>query len=128
MLQGKDNEVIIRLSGVIAHTNHGVSDAEQEVGQRMVFDLEMEPATCDATATDDVMDTVDYGEVTVWLVEAAMDTRYRTLERLVAVLAEGLLESFGLEAIRLRATKPVPPVPVTMDGASVEIFRRRDEY
>lgn len=128
MLQGNDGEVIIRLEGVIAHTNHGVTAAEQEVGQRMVFDLEMEPAECRATATDDVLDTVDYGEVTAWLIESAMDTRYRTLERLVTVLAEGLLENFRVDAVRLRATKPVPPVPVTMDGASVEIFRRRDEY
>ncbi|MCB0831081.1 MAG: dihydroneopterin aldolase [Solirubrobacterales bacterium] len=128
MLKGEDGEVIIRLEGVIAHTNHGVTAAEQEVGQRMVFDLEMEPDGCQATATDDVLDTVDYGEVTAWLVESAMDTRFRTLERLVSALADGLLENFRLRAVRLRATKPVPPVPVTMDGASVEVFRRRDDY
>ena len=92
----------------------------------MIFDLEMEPMVCVATETDDVSDTVDYGEVTSWLVESAMVTRYRTLERLVAVLAEGLLATFGLRSVRVRATKPEPPVPVTMDGASVEVFRRRD--
>ncbi len=128
MLKGDNGEVIIRLEGVIAHTNHGVTQAEQEVGQRMIFDVEMEPFACQATATDQVEDTVDYGEVTAWLVEMAMDTRYRTLERLVAVLAQGLLDNFGLQAVRLRATKPVPPVPVTMDCASVEVFRRRDDY
>lgn len=126
MLQGENGEVTIRLEGVIAHTNHGVTEAEQEIGQRMVFDLELEPVDCQATATDDVGDTVDYGEVTAWLVEAAMSTRFRTLERLVTVLAEGLLATFRLRAVRLRATKPVPPVPVTMDGASVEVFRRRE--
>lgn len=126
MLTGEDGEVTIRLEGVVAHTNHGVTDAEQEIGQRMIFDLEMEPVACQATTTDDVEDTVDYGEVTAWLVEAAMSTRFRTLERLATVLAEGLLATFPLRAVRVRATKPVPPVPVTMDGASVEVFRRRD--
>lgn len=111
---------------MIAHTNHGVSDAEQEIGQRMIFDLEMEPIECGATDTDDVEDTVDYGEVTAWVVETSMATNYRTLERLVTVIAEGLLAAFRLRAVRVRATKPVPPVPVTMDGASVEVFRSRD--
>ncbi len=126
MLEGDDGEVIIRLEGVIAHTNHGVTEAEQQLGQRMIFDLEMEPIACGATESDDVDDTVDYGEVTAWLVESAMDTSYRTLERLVTVLAEGLLATFNLRSVRVRATKPEPPVPVTMDGASVEVFRRRE--
>lgn len=126
MLQDENGEVIIRLEGVIAHTNHGVTDAEQELGQRMVFDLEMEPIDCQATETDDVEDTVDYGEVTAWLVASAMETRYRTLERLVNVLAEGLLATFRLRSVRVRATKPEPPVPVTMYGASVEVYRSRD--
>lgn len=122
----EEPEVIISLRGVVAHTNHGVTEAEQELGQRMIFDLEMEPIDCLATGTDDVEDTVDYGEVTAWLVEAAMATRYRTLERLVTVLAEGLLATFRLRSVRVRATKPEPPVPVTMEGASVEVFRSRD--
>ena len=126
MLRGENGDVIIRLEGVVAHTNHGVTDAEQELGQRMIFDLEMEPFDCAATETDDVSDTVDYGEVTAWLVEWAMATRYRTLERLVTVLAEGLLVTFRLRSVRVRAIKPEPPVPVTMDGASVEVFRRRE--
>lgn len=126
MLDGENGEVVIRLEGVIAHTNHGVTEAEQEVGQRMIFDLEMEPIDCFATETDDVEDTVDYGDVTAWLVEAAMATRYRTLERLVTVLAEGLLATFQLRSVRVSATKPEPPVPVTMAGATVEVFRSRD--
>ena len=74
MLEGENGEVIIRLEGVIAHTNHGVTEAEQELGQRMIFDLEMEPIDCGATETDDVEDTVDYGEVTAWLVESGDGT------------------------------------------------------
>ena len=35
------DKVTVRLSGVSVHTNHGVGAAEREVGQRMVFDLEL---------------------------------------------------------------------------------------
>ena len=123
-----DSPDIIFLRDLRIDTVIGIYGWERQVTQTLVFDLEMEPDGCQATATDDVLDTVDYGEVTAWLVESAMDTRFRTLERLVSALADGLLENFRLRAVRLRATKPVPPVPVTMDGASVEVFRRRDDY
>ncbi len=120
-----DASPVIRLSGVELHTNHGVTDAEQELGQRMLFDIEMFPDQITATETDEIEGTIDYGAVTGSLVEAATGTRYRTLERLVTVIADALLEEFPLAAVRVRATKPEPPVPVSMTGASVEIFRRR---
>lgn len=121
--------VLISLTGVELHTHHGVSDAEQELGQRMLFDVEMAVKAADAgaTETDEIDSTVDYGEVTSTLAGVATENRYRTLERLVTVIAESLLAQFPVEQVRVRATKPEPPVPVTMTGASVEILRRRDD-
>ncbi len=126
MARPDTGDVIITLSGVELHTNHGVSDAEQELGQRMLFDVEMIPERVPAAESDDITGTVDYGSVVAYLTEAATGARYRTLERLVTVIADGLLERFPLVEVRVRATKPEPPVPVSMDGASVEVFRSRD--
>lgn len=126
MANPETGDVIITLSGVELHTNHGVSDAEQELGQRMLFDVEMIPDRVSATVSDDIEGTVDYGAVTEFLAGKATEVRYRTLERLVTVIAEGLLEQFPVTEVRVRATKPEPPVPFSMDGASVEIFRSRD--
>ena len=126
MSSPETGDLIITLTGVELHTNHGVTDAEQELGQRMLFDLELIPERVPAAETDEIEGTVDYGEVTSYLVEAATGTRYRTLERLVSVIADGLIERFPLVEVRVRATKPEPPVPVSMDGASVEIIRSRD--
>jgi dihydroneopterin aldolase len=126
MSHPETGEVIITLSGVELHTNHGVTDAEQELGQRMLFDVEMIPDQVPATDTDEIEGTVDYGAVTEYLAETATGTRYRTLERLVTVIADGLLDRFPVVEVRVRATKPEPPVPFSMDGASVEIFRHRD--
>ncbi len=120
--------VMIRLSGVSVHTNHGVGAAEREVGQRMVFDLELELEHCGATANDALDGTVDYGAVTETLVEAATAESYLTLERLVTVVAESLLERFPPAGrVSVRATKPEPPIQVVMDGASVEVTLDRSE-
>ena len=55
--------VTVRLSGVSVHTNHGVGAAEREVGQRMVFDLELLLTECGATVSDALEGTVDYGAI-----------------------------------------------------------------
>ncbi|MCB0870511.1 MAG: dihydroneopterin aldolase [Solirubrobacterales bacterium] len=126
MSEPETGDLVITLSGIELHTNHGVTDAEQELGQRMLFDVELIPDRVPATETDEIEGTVDYGAVTSFLVEAATTDRYRTLERLVTVIADGLLDRFPVVEVRVRATKPEPPVPVSMDGASVEIFRSRE--
>ncbi|MDQ2621693.1 MAG: dihydroneopterin aldolase [Actinomycetota bacterium] len=117
---------IIRLRGITLYTHHGVGEAEREIGQRMIFDLDLLPVSCEATATDDVADTIDYGEVTGLVVDLATGRSFHTLERLVTVIAETVLDRFPAESVTVRATKPVPPVPVTMDGASVEVTMRRN--
>lgn len=120
------SDVTVRLSGVSVHTNHGVGAAEREVGQRMVFDLELVLGRCGATATDELAGTVDYGAVTEELVGAARARSYLTLERLVTVIGETMLDRFRtVDRVTVRATKPEPPIPVVMDGASVEVALSR---
>jgi dihydroneopterin aldolase len=120
-----ESSVEVELRGLSIYTHHGVSDAEQEVGQRLEFDLSFEVADCDAVLTDRVDDTVDYSEVCDIVALAATERSYRTLERLCQVVAERLMERFGCEEIRVRAAKPEPPVPYPVDSASVEVTLER---
>ncbi|MDQ2622246.1 MAG: dihydroneopterin aldolase [Actinomycetota bacterium] len=117
--------VTVQLSGVSVHTNHGVGEAEREVGQRMVFDIDLSLLECSATETDDLDGTVDYSRVTELLVEIATERSYQTLERLTAVIAERFLDQFNATMVRVRAVKPEPPIAVSMNGAAVELILRR---
>jgi dihydroneopterin aldolase len=124
--QPEPGAVTVRLSGVSVHTHHGVSEAERQVGQRMIFDLELTLTGCEATESDELADTVDYGAVTEALVEAATSRSYLTLERLTAVIGECLLDRFpSVGVVTVRGSKPEPPIPVVMDGASVELTMSR---
>lgn len=116
-------EVEIRTLSI--YTHHGVTDAEQEVGQRMEFDLTLEVPHCDAVLTDRVEDTVDYSEVCDIVALAATERSYRTLERLCHVVAERLMERFECESVRVRAAKPEPPVPYPVQEAGVEVTLER---
>ena len=84
--------VTVAIAGLSLYTRHGVSDAERELGQRLVFDIEFELTQCDAMVTDRVEDTVDYGEVCEQVALAAQERSYRTLERLCAAIADRLTE------------------------------------
>ena len=56
-------EVTIEVSGLSLFTHVGVTAAEREVGQRLLLDLRLDVGDCDATVTDRIEDTVDYGAV-----------------------------------------------------------------
>ncbi len=114
-------EVTIRIDGMSVHTHHGVTEAEREIGQRMVFDLELVVPDCGATSSDRVEDTVDYGELSGLVAELATAESRLTLERLVDLIGREVLDRYPVSRVTVRATKPEPPVPFTMDGASVEL-------
>jgi dihydroneopterin aldolase len=119
------SSVEVEIRGLSIYTHHGVTDAEQEVGQRMEFDLTLEVPHCDAVLTDRVEDTVDYSEVCDIVALAATERSHRTLERLCQVVAERLMERFDCESVRVRAAKPEPPVPYTVQEAGVEVTLER---
>ena len=122
---GPDSSVEVELRGLSIYTHHGVSDAEQEVGQRLEFDLSFDVPDCDAVLTDRVEDTVDYAEVCDIVALAATERSYRTLERLGQVIAERLMERFDCEEVSVRAAKPEPPLSYRVDEAAVEVTLER---
>jgi 7,8-dihydroneopterin aldolase/epimerase/oxygenase len=124
---GIESRVEVDLRGISIYTHHGVSDAEQEVGQRLEFDLSFDVPDCDAVLTDRIEDTVDYSEVCDIVALAATERSYRTLERLAQVIGGRLIERFGCESVRVRASKPEPPLPLSIQEVGVEVTQERNE-
>lgn len=121
--RGDDHDISteVEIRGLSIYTHHGVSEAEQEVGQRLEFDISFDVPACDAVLTDRIEDTVDYGAVCDLVALAATERSYRTLERLCAVVAERLVERYGCESVRVRAAKPEPPLPIALREVAVEV-------
>jgi 7,8-dihydroneopterin aldolase/epimerase/oxygenase len=115
--------VSIEISGLSLYTRHGVSEAEREIGQRLVFDIAFELDECEATLTDQIEDTIDYGEVCEQVALAAQERSYKTLERLCAAVADRLMDRFGAESVRVKAAKPEPPIALPVDEVSVEVWK-----
>ena len=126
--EGFDDEtpepaVAIQITGLSLYTRHGVTEAEREIGQRLLIDVAFEVSGCDATVTDRVEDTVDYADACEQVALAAQERSYKTLERLCAAIAERLCDRYGADSVRVKATKPEPPIPLPVEEVSVEVWR-----
>jgi len=115
--------VTVEVTGLSLYTRHGVTEAERELGQRLVIDVELELPACDATVTDRVEDTVDYADVCEQVALAAQERSYKTLERLCSAIADRLTDRFGVDSVRVKAAKPEPPIALPVEEVSVEVWK-----
>jgi dihydroneopterin aldolase len=123
---GAAEAVTVEIAGLSLYTHHGVSEAEREVGQRLVLDLRLDIGESDATVTDSIDDTVDYSEVCQLVALVAQQRSHKTLERLCSTIANRLLADYDLEGVWVKATKPEPPIPLAVDEVSVEVWREAE--
>jgi dihydroneopterin aldolase len=120
-------EVTIEISGLSLYTHVGVTAAEREVGQRLLVDLRIDVGECDATVTDRIEDTIDYGQVCEMANLVAHQRTYKTLERLCAAIADRVLDSYDAAAVWVKAAKPEPPLALPVGEVSVEVWREASE-
>ena len=120
---GLEAVVTIEVRGLSLYTHHGVGAAEREVGQRLVFDITFDVEDCAATVTDEVEDTIDYGDVCQYVALAASERSFKTLEALCASIGDRLIERYGATAVSVRAAKPEPPIPLPVEEVAVEVFK-----
>jgi dihydroneopterin aldolase len=123
---GSEPEVTIEISGLSLFTHVGVTAAEREVGQRLLLDMRLDVGECDATVTDRIEDTVDYGAVCDSANLVAQQRTYKTLERLCTAIADRLLSQYGAQAVWVKAAKPEPPLPLPLQEVSVEVWREAE--
>src|SRR5258707_6919683 len=107
---GIESSAEVELRGLSIYTHHGVSEAEQEVGQRLEFDISFDVPDCDAVLTDRLEDTVDYAQVCDIVAFSATDRSYRTLDRLAQVIRRRLVEAYGSESGRGAAAEAQLPL------------------
>jgi dihydroneopterin aldolase len=115
--------VTIEIRGLSLYTHHGVGAAEREVGQRLLFDVTFDVEDCAATVTDEVEDTIDYGDVCQYVALAASERSFKTLEALCSSIADRLIERYGASTVSVRAAKPEPPIPLPVEEVAVEVFK-----
>jgi dihydroneopterin aldolase len=116
----------IRLRGLRVVGTHGVLAEEQSRAQPFEVELDLEVDLGAASRSDDLGDTVDYGEVAAAAERVVREERFALIERIAGRIAEVVL---GLDeritAIDVTVTKLRPPVPVDLASAAVVVRRAR---
>jgi dihydroneopterin aldolase len=115
----------IVLTGLRARGRHGVYDFEREQDQDFLVDVVLEIDLGRAAATDDVADTVHYGELAERLVAVITGEPVNLIETLADRLAEVCLTDPRVAAAAVTVHKPQAPIP--HDFADVAVTMRRDQ-
>jgi dihydroneopterin aldolase len=113
----------ITLTGLTVFGHHGVFDFERRDGQDFVVDVVLELDTARAAASDDVADTVHYGELASALASVVGGAPVNLLETLAQRLADVCLADNRVTAATVTVHKPQAPIPLTFADVSVTIRR-----
>lgn len=115
----------ILLEGMTFYGYHGVRQAEKELGQRFVVDLEVWKDLAPAGHGDDLALTVNYAALYRLVAGIVTGPPCNLIETVAERIAAAILAQFPVEAVRVRVRKPEAPIPGVLAGAGVEILRRR---
>ncbi|MFC7535430.1 dihydropteroate synthase [Actinoplanes sp. GCM10030250] len=115
----------ITLTGLRARGRHGVYDFEREQGQDFVVDVRLDLDLGRAAETDDVADTVHYGELADRLIEVLTGEPVSLLERLADRLLDICLADPRVAAAEITVHKPQAPIPHEFADVAVTLRRSR---
>jgi len=119
----------IDIAGLVLFARHGLNEAEQQLGQRFILDIELDVDLSAAAKSDRITDTVDYGEVVAIAEAAFRDKRFYLIEASAAHVAEAILAHFPqVNSAKVTVKKPSAPVPAVIDHVSATVIaaRKRD--
>ena len=97
----------IFLNNLKIDTFIGIYDWEKETLQTLGFDLEIDWDIRAAAASDDITDTLNYGDIAQTIVNFVEASRYQLIETLAEDLCALLLKEYPIPKLKLTLSKPV---------------------
>jgi dihydroneopterin aldolase len=117
----------ITLTGLRARGHHGVYDFERQEGQDFIVDAVLEVDLARASATDEVADTIHYGELAERLVAIISGEPFNLIETLAARLLDVCLADRRVAGATITVHKPQAPIPHAFNDVSVTLSRRSSD-
>ncbi|WP_295817643.1 dihydroneopterin aldolase [uncultured Microbacterium sp.] len=116
----------ITLTGIRATGHHGVYEHERREGQVFIADVVLELSLADAARSDDVADTVHYGEFADQVAAVLAGDPADLLETVAQRIADRALAYPRVDVVEVTIHKPQAPIAVPFDDVSVTIRRARE--
>jgi len=115
----------ITLTGLRVRGHHGVYDHERRDGQDFVVDVTVWIDLAGAAATDDVADTVHYGELAERVAKIVSGTPRNLIETVGTEIADDVMTDGRAHAVEVTIHKPNAPIPLDFADVAVTIRRSR---
>jgi dihydroneopterin aldolase len=115
----------IALTGLTVFGRHGVYEHERENGQEFHVDLRLRLSLAPAAASDDVRDTVHYGELAEKVAAVVAGEPVDLIETLAERIADVALEDIRVQSVSVTVHKPHAPIPLTFRDVSITVHRSR---
>jgi len=115
----------ITLTGLRASAFHGVLAHERANGQLFLIDVVVHLSLREAGASDELAETIDYGELASRIVSAVETDPVDLIETVAERIAALVLEYPRAMTTQVTVHKPSAPIAVPFDDVSVTITRGR---
>ena len=116
----------IIVEGMTFYGYHGIRPEERKLGQRFTVDVQAHLDLRAPGRSDKLTDTVNYVEIYRIAKAVVEGEPHNILESVAETVALRILDSFLVEAVRVRVGKPSPPISgAILKGVAVEVYRER---
>lgn len=115
----------ITLTGLRVRGHHGVFDHEKRDGQDFLLDLTVWLDLRPAAASDDLTDTVHYGELAERAATIIGTGSCDLIETVAGRIADDVLRDRRVSAVEATLHKPSAPIPLTFTDVAVTVHRSR---
>lgn len=115
----------IELRGLAVRGRHGVFDHERRDGQDFLVDITVWIDLAAAAASDDLVDTYDYGVLAARAAEIVAGTPRNLIETVAAEIADDVMGDARVHAVEVIVHKPQAPIPLTFTDVAVVARRSR---
>ena len=115
----------IRISGIEVRAKHGVHDFEKTQDQVFLIDLEVTIDLSEAGSSDQLVRTIDYGELAQRTHDFVKENSFDLIESIAQGIAGLVMEYPGARAVEVTVHKPDAPIAVPFHDVSVTVGRGR---
>ena len=115
----------ITLTGLRVFGRHGVFEHEKRAGQDFVVDIVAWLDLAPAAASDDLTQTLHYGELAQLAADIVGGEPYDLIESVAGRIADDVLKDERLSAVEVTVHKPSAPIPLDFADVAVTVHRAR---
>lgn len=115
----------ITLTGLRVRGHHGVFEHERRDGQDFVVDVVVWLDLARAAVSDDLADTLHYGELAERAAAIVGGEPCDLIETVAGRVADDVLGDERVDAVEVTVHKPAAPIPLTFADVAVTVRRSR---